>query len=116
MGIDSACNVREGAMCSCANYFLMLFPTKEKALQAFAEHSLDVFGIKATSYQIADRILTVRSMTSFLADHLNCHVDPYTPNDLFLCVKMNEQYMQILYNEKIYWIINTLNLIERRQL
>ncbi len=99
---------KPGKLYRCPEYFLLLYPTKEKASRARGHSAMDTAGDTGVSPAMAEVIM------SYWAKQLNCQVWYSEPGEIFMFLEEYEGLLHILFGEKQGWITHKgyFNIVE----
>lgn len=89
-------NTRAGTLCRCDQYFLMLFPTAERA--AFAERT------EITHIPVKNGLEKARNWADYLARNAKCDVVVVSPDDCFMIIDWEQDCLKILTGNHVGWL------------
>ncbi len=85
-----------GKLYKCPGYFLLIYPTKEKALHAVGSAG----GRRNTPQRLAVAEAT------YWSRELKCQVRYSTPGEIFMFLEKDEIYLHVLFGDAAGWIIH----------
>ena len=108
-----------GKLYKCSEYFLLIYPTKEKAAGAYTralDGRISPVG-DSTASPLDDRTVDVGPAARkaiWWSKELDCQVRCSEPNEIFMFIKQEEQFVHVLFGEKQGWILykNWLQIIK----
>ncbi len=92
---------RPGKLYRCPEYFLMIYPSKEKAISAAATLSGS-----AAPGQLAASGTPSAEWAKYFSERLNCQVRYSEPGEIFMFLEKHETYLYVLFGKCAGWIIN----------
>jgi len=101
-----------GKLYKCPKYFLLFYPSKDKAADSLRVAVARAARMGATAVHEA-AIGPASSVADWWSRKLNCKVRYSEPNEVFLCLEHEDEFAHVLFGEKQGWIINQdwLNIV-----
>ncbi len=83
-----------GKLYKCPDYFLMIYPSKEKASSVLGRRTVVVGSAEEAA--------------AHWSDQLNCQVRYSEPGEIFIFLGRDREFLNVLFGEKQGWIIFSL--------